>query len=906
MVDTWSESDPAGKRLWLPIVFLAFGLLLTGLAVYQTQHQVAAERHATLDSHATRMKSELVLHIHRHLDVLRAYQAGYVAHAYFSDIAFQRMTEILPLGERVPGVVAVGYVPMPEAAQDNGFLVRYLHGPGLKPDTSFYVSDRDAVRMAAIHRARDTGRIAVSSPVTPAWDSDARSVNMVYLPLYRSGKAPEQLAARRTDFAGVMFVALRPAEILRFMMRRQVAPAVHARLIFEGHEQGSSVADTHTMMAREATQVVFDHGLERAGEPTVERRLPVSFAGTAWTLELSFLELRPTMSELWLPWTVLAMGALMSAMGALWVAALQRSRDLSLRKARMDRSLRREAEAALHLRERAIDASANAIVIASATEPGYPVVYVNPAFERMTGYPASEIMGKSLRIMHGDDTGQEGVTALRTLLCEQREGNCVLRNYRRNGETYWTQVFVAPVRSDAGEVTHFVAAKYDITQKRLDQEKLEFQAWHDALTQLPNRHALRSELARVTRSAEQGPPFWVAFMDLDNFKLINDAVGHNAGDMALQEIANRLQAALPPGDMVARRGGDEFVFILLNRTPPFDALATVKKIMAAISRPLNLGANRFFPSGSLGIAVHPQDGDDPETLIRHADMAMYHAKALGRNNYQFFSQELQEQALERVSLEQDLRVALTEEQFELHFQPQIDLRDGQVCGVEALVRWTHPEHGLMPPGRFIPLAEETGLIVPLGKWILRQACEHAAKWNRLGFGLRVAVNLSARQFNDEHLPTLINELLSEIGLPPELLELELTETMLVNDVESANRILHTLKGLGVTLSLDDFGTGYSSLAQLKRFPLDIIKIDRSFISDIHTEQSSEAITRTIIKLAHNLNMVAIAEGVETAGQRAFLEEHGCDVIQGYLISGPLPGEAFEEWVRQNGAASHTL
>jgi PAS domain S-box/diguanylate cyclase (GGDEF) domain len=898
MAESSPATDGKGKRLWLPLLFLFFGLLLTATAVYQTNQQLLQERHSVLDAHATRIRSEFSLRMHRYLDVLRAYQTEYAAHPYFSDSSFLRMTDVLRVQDRIAGISAVGYMQVPASSHQDVYLVHYLHGPGLRPEESAYLLDRDPVRLEAVHRARDAGDIAVTSPVAPAWQGDSHEVNIAYLPLYRGGTVPDSVGARRADFVGAVFIALQPVEIMQSMMLEQLIPAVHAKLIFEGYQ--------HSSPAEKERHTVFDSGTRHSTHEMVQKTISMSFAGTAWTLELGFDHLHSSSSDLWLPWAVFALGAILSLVSALLVAALQRSHEMSALSAFRDRNLRREAEAALHLRERAIEASANAIVITSATERGYPVVYVNPAFERMTGYTAGEIIGGSLRIMHGEDTGQEGVAALRTLLKEKREGNCILRNYRRNGEIYWTQVFIAPVRSETGEVTHFVASKYDITQKRLDEEKLEFQAWHDALTLLPNRHSLRNELARALNNAEQRPSFWVAFMDIDNFKLINDAVGHTSGDQALREIAERLQKALPPGDMVARRGGDEFVFILLNRDPPFDAMGTVQRIMASVSRPLELEQHRFFPTCSLGIAVYPQDGHDPETLIKHADMAMYHAKELGRNNYQFFSARLQEQALARVSLEEDLRKALAEEQFELHFQPQVRLSDGRICGAEALVRWRHPVLGLVPPSRFIPLAEETGLIVPLGGWILKRACEYAARWHRQhGMNIRTAVNLSARQFNEERLPAQINRLLNETGLPAHLLELELTETMLVDDVESANRILHTLKGLGVILALDDFGTGYSSLAQLKRFPLDVLKIDRSFVSDIHSEQSSEAITRTIIKLAHNLNMLALAEGVETVSQRTFLEDHGCDVVQGYLISPPLPAEAFEAWMEKQ-AAGHTL
>lgn len=898
-------SPEASSRFsfWLPALFLVLGLLVTTIAVHQTQRFVEREHQAAIDAAVDRLRTDLNLHIYRHLDALRTYQAEFAAHPESSRAARHRMTQLLKLDERLPGIDILGYARVSSDDDPENFDIHHLY-PEAVADLTYSASIKDyPLRGDAMNRARDTGDFAATPPVASSLPGAGYDAVMVYLPLYRSGLVPDTLGARQEQFIGTVFAALRTEVLMATVFDRQNLPDAHVKLVFSGYADAPP--------AEFPPVPLFDSlGGARPQYPVIQNTRTLTVAGTLWSLEVSIKATDTVQSQRWLPWMVMIVGLLMSLLSAVMIGVLQQSRQRSLLRARADRKGRVEAEAALHLRQRAIEASANAIVIASATKPGYPVEYVNPAFERMTGYASQEIVGKSLRIMHGGDTRQDGLEEMQRILTERREGQTTLRNYRKDGQLYWTRVHIAPVRDEAGAITHFVAAKYDITETRRYQEKLEFRAWHDALTHLPNRHMLREQLHEAIRNTHAGdPPFWVAFLDLDNFKLVNDSQGHSQGDMVLQEIAERLQQALHPGDIVARRGGDEFVFILYDRDPPRNALATLNRIMSAVARPLKLETQRFFLSGSIGVAIHPQDGDDPEILIKHADMAMYHAKTQGRNNYQFYSTALQKQAMERVTLEGDLRAALVHDEFELHYQPQLRLADDTVTGMEALVRWRHPQRGLVPPDQFIPIAEETGLIVPLGEWILRTACRQAAQWRERGMsGLRMAINLSARQFNDQQLPVLIHCILEENRLPPELLELELTETLLMEDVEAANSILHKLKGLGITLSLDDFGTGYSSLAQLKRYPLDILKIDRSFVTDISPALGGEAIIRTIIKLAHNLGMTAIAEGVETAEQESFLREHGCDAIQGYRLGRPMPAEQFWEWMQtySEEKAGHAL
>ncbi|HJV83996.1 MAG TPA: EAL domain-containing protein [Noviherbaspirillum sp.] len=567
------------------------------------------------------------------------------------------------------------------------------------------------------------------------------------------------------------------------------------------------------------------------------------------------------------------------------------------------RSGRLAAEASSHLRERAIEASANAIIITSARAPDYPVEYVNSAFERITGYSASEVIGHSLRFLHAPEREQPGLEAIRTLVQEQREGHAIVRNYRKDGTPFWSDVHIAPVRNDAGEVSHFVAAKYDITAMKNYEEELEFQANRDALTGLANRNLLRDRLGQaIAYAARYDHLVWVVFINLDRFKLVNDTLGFEAGDALLVKIAERLKAAVRDTDTVGRLSGDEFVLVLPERTGEILAATAVQRMIDAVTAPLSIGGQEIFPSCSVGVAAFPADGGDAEILVKHAHIAMYRAKESGSNNFQFYAPEMNERAVERLRIESDLRNALDRNEFLLHYQPQVDLRSGRIIAAEALIRWRHPELGMVPPARFIGLAEETGLIQPIGAWVLRTACRQNKAWHDAGLGHpRVAVNLSVRQFAQEDLVQSIAATLEETGLEPRYLDIEVTESLVMADVERAITVLRELKMLGVQLSIDDFGTGYSSLAYLKRFPVDVLKIDKSFVQDVTNDPDDAAIVRSIISLAHSLRIHVIAEGVETDTQLAYLRRHGCDQMQGYYFSRPLPPEEFESTLREGRA-----
>jgi len=439
---------------------------------------------------------------------------------------------------------------------------------------------------------------------------------------------------------------------------------------------------------------------------------------------------------------------------------------------------------------------------------------------------------------------------------------------------------------------------YYLFQRGFDE--LVHHAHHDTLTGLPNRLLFNEHLMKALAQAKRkGSKLSVLFLDLDRFKLINDTMGHNLGDQLLNIVAGRIQKILREGDTIARQGGDEFLVLLPEIGHEEEAAAVSKRILEALSRPMMIDDNEVYISTSIGISLFPNDAGDIETLVKQADTAMYYAKEKGKNNYQFFTRGLNIKANERLSTENSLRKALTRGEFVVYYQPQIDFVSGCIVGVEALVRWNSTEHGIISPASFIPIAEETGLIVPIGEWVLRTACAQNMAWQKQGYPeLRMAVNISARQFQEANFIDVVKEILNETGMPPQLLELEITESVAMEKGETSVELLGRFKELGVRISIDDFGTGFSSLNYLRRMPIDTLKIDQSFIRDINSGENGEEVITAIIQLAKNLRLKVIAEGVETDIQWFFLKEKRCDEMQGFLFSKAITSQEIETILKQ--------
>ncbi|WP_018413115.1 putative bifunctional diguanylate cyclase/phosphodiesterase [Methyloversatilis thermotolerans] len=499
---------------------------------------------------------------------------------------------------------------------------------------------------------------------------------------------------------------------------------------------------------------------------------------------------------------------------------------------------------------------------------------------------------------------------LREAMERAREGEPYQMSFRvqrsdGNAVTLYEQAL--PVRDEFGRVVRIEGVTQDVTEREQAERRMRFLAYHDSLTGLANRQMFREMLDHtIARSGRSGKRCALLYLDLDRLKRINDSFGHTLGDQILREVASRLTSSLRSADVIAREesaheevvarlGGDEFTVLLTELARPDDAARVAARICAELSRPLQVAHIELVVTASVGIAIFPDNGGDPETLLRHADMAMYAAKQRGRNTYEFFTEAMQLQAVERLSLEQDLARALESGQFELHYQPQVDAASGRIVSAEALLRWLHPERGMVSPVQFIPVAEETGLIGPLGEWVVLDACRHIAKWLADGVpAVPVAVNLSAHNFRSDSLLTSIAHALESTGIPPQYLHIELTESAIMQEPEEAKLTLEALKAMGLKLSIDDFGTGYSSLSTLKQYPIDLLKIDRSFVRDLPDDASSASIVEAILALARALDLGVVAEGVETAQQRDFLAGHDCGLMQGYLFSKPLPGPAFIE------------
>ena len=564
----------------------------------------------------------------------------------------------------------------------------------------------------------------------------------------------------------------------------------------------------------------------------------------------------------------------------------------------LDITARKQAEYGLLVRERAIYSSVNAIVITCCEHGDNRIEYVNPAFEHITGYTLAEIRGRDPRFMRIEGCDVDEHRRLHEAVAQRRSVRTVLRNRRKNGEIFWNDLRIDPVGNADGDVTHFVGVLNDITEARHYERRLHHLAHHDPLTGLANRTLLQEQLKQaVDASLDAHTLGALAFLDLDNFKHINDSFGHDAGDAVLRAIADRLRDNVREEDTVARVGGDEFVLVIRDQPSITHVGDLVERIRRSIALPIHAAGRELVSGASIGVALFPRDGDNVDRVMRAADAAMYHAKSLGKNNCQFYSEELNQVVHAHLLLEANLGRALGNREMSLDYQPKVDLRTGRVVGAEALVRWRHPEYGLMQPAGFIPMAEETGLIVPLGEWVIEQACGALKALGALGIDdFVISVNLSPRQLRQRHFAERLAATLERHQVPAHQLELEVTESQLMDRPEEAMDTLARLKALGLRLSIDDFGTGYSSLSYLQRFPVDTIKIDRSFLMPA-AHDGHAVITRAIIALGHNLKLKVIAEGVETREQLSFLREHGCDQMQGYYFSAALSQPALVHMVR---------
>ena len=559
-----------------------------------------------------------------------------------------------------------------------------------------------------------------------------------------------------------------------------------------------------------------------------------------------------------------------------------------------DVTSRRVADEQLRLAEEVFEYSPEAILVADGDGT---ILRVNPAFTLITGYLPEDAIGQNPRILRSDRHDADFYHEMWRCLLEEDHWHGEIWDQRKNGEIYPKWLCINAVRLPHGN-TRYVALFADISERKAHEERIDYLARHDALTGLPNRRLLEDRMGKLLATARRGDHgVALLLIDLDRFKQVNDSLGHQVGDQLLVEVARRLNACVRGGDTVARLGGDEFVVLLAGIADPRDIVPVAEKIRAALARPVTVGMHCLHTSPSIGISLYPGDSGDLDGLLQAADIAMYQVKAAGRNAWMFFEARMNDEVRARHRLERDMRLALERKEFQLHYQPQFEVGGGRVIGWEALLRWQHPEHGWIEPCDFIPVAEEIGLILPLGEWVLEAACREAVRWTHQRQGNeRVAVNVSPRQLEQAALVEIVTRVLSDTGLAPHRLELELTESALMTNTPRVQQTLRGLKDLGVYLTLDDFGTGYSSLTYLSTFAVDRLKIDRSFLLEMESKPNNGAIVLAVLALAKALGLEVVAEGVETCEQLAFLMDGGCEKAQGFLYSRPIPAGAVASFI----------
>ena len=777
-----------------------------------------------------------------------------------------------------------------------------------------------------------TGNLTVATGLLALAQGPQRGF-VILRPVYRHGAPLDTPQQRRDAVIGDTAAVIRAGELVQKILAGaellddpQLEIAVYA----------SSGADPQAQLFRHgavapAQQAVGWHNLPHWLHFAYSNQVDSGFAaaGRSWHVRVT-AHPRPFMADHLGSLFTLITGLLFSALTAAFVQSLtQRSQRVQLLVEQRTADLKRSNELlsedvrARQRTERALQESEKRFrrLLALSSDwyweqdANFCFTHITSGFADKSNMPLERFIGAT-RWDHNPEMRNTrwGKQHIATLQAHQPFFHLEYAMADRDGRLRWFSINGEPLFSELGDFKGYRGTGSEITERKLAEQQIQHIAHHDVLTGLPNRALLRDRLAQaMALSRRKNRALWVLLIDLDRFKFVNDSLGHKAGDLLLKTIAARLQSSLRESDTVARLSGDEFVAILCEEADEILGIGAVQRLMEAVAQPVLLDGKEFFVTCSIGVAVYDMTqfdapGDvtlngETQNLIEQADIAMYSAKKQGRNNIKFYTKAMNQATLERLRIETALRNALERGQFVLHYQPQLDLATGRIVGVEALLRWRHPELGMVAPSRFIALAEDTGLIVPIGAWVMRTACAQMQAWHAAGLGpLRLAVNLSARQFNEPNLVASIAAVLAETGLAPACLELELTESLFMHDVALAVSQLHDMKALGVQLSIDDFGTGYSSFAYLRTFPIDVLKIDRSFVGDVASDADDAAIVVSIIALAHNLKLRVVAEGVETAEQLDYLRRHGCDEAQGYYFSHPLPAQDIEAMLALSTAA----
>jgi len=918
----------------ISLAALAIGIALSAAAAYLVAGQLEREARLKFEADVGDAQDAIASRVRAYTDLLLGIRGLFIAENAVGRDEFRRYVESLDLNRRYPGIQVIHFARRIVAAQrpafeatvradtsveSGGYPKFRINPPG---DRAEYVIVQyvepiagneitlgldlggDPVRLAALGRARDSGQLTASGVIALSHDPRRHPGFAMRMPIYRKNAPLATVAQRREAFTGMVSASFIVIDLMRGALSGPFLQKIHVQI----HDAGF-LDNPKGLQAPNAENLMFDS--DRLGNPAaVPRAALVATEGAAlrtvsdldiggrrWNLYFSAHPESGVPLERWLPWVVFAGGIIISLLLSGLIRSLATTGRRSVELAnRITEDLRR-SEASLAEAQRMTQQLIEALPIPiffKGTDGRY--LGVNKAWEAYFSTPREAFLGKSVHDLYpGNREVADRLHAMDQELwarpgTQVYETSITTPDGKQHEAIYYKATFT---RAD-GSVAGLIGTIIDITERKQAEARVLHLAHYDELTGLPNRTMFHQRVGHALAQARRsGKELAILFIDLDHFKKINDTLGHEAGDRALKLIAERLRGCLRESDTVGRLGGDEFV-VLIEELPRSESVAEVAtKILAAVARPFPLDAGEYQLTASIGISTYPGDSEDMQALMKNADISMYRAKEQGRNNYQFYSVQMNVHTLERLALESDLRHALERDEFRLHYQPKVDIRSGRVTGAEALVRWQRPARALVPPAQFIPLAEETGLIVPIGEWVLKTACLHNGGWLDQGLPrLTVAVNLSARQFAHESLLEDVARTLRDTQLDPAYLEFEITESMVMRDPEHAVKLLGGLKTMGIRLSIDDFGTGYSSLNYLKRFPLDSVKIDRAFIQDLPGNADDAAITRAIIAMAHSLRLKVIAEGVETKEQLGFLRELGCDEMQGYLFSGPLPGDEF--------------
>ncbi len=892
-----SERD---MTVWRALAACALVLLLSVAAAVYALREEQREREARFQNEVNRQQAEIVWRLQAYEQLLRGAAGLFAASTEVNRAAWRTYIDSLNLRERFPGLETMVYAEWltdrtrerhvarlraegfehyaihPEGRRDAYATVIYTTPTHLLATKALgYDMYSEPTRRQVMDRARGTGEILLSGRVQLVTDAPGSSpATLMSLPIYHKDMPHTSTIEREAAIAGFIHASLRVPDLIDTLPSAGTSGVLlnlrdaNGDLLYDSDRDRSAIATRITPI--ESTLSVY---------------------GRDWMLRYEASAAFGAHETSTAPYVIIG-GLLLSAL----LFALLRSAETAEARARslagsMTQALR-ESEAS---HRAVVESSAEGIL---TIDPRGIVLSFNRAAEHMFGFVASDVIGNNVsmlmparyRARHDALVANFDRAAANRILGLRRE----VIGLRRDGQEFPMSLAINVIEGPGPR--RLVVVVGDISERKRQEEYIRHIAQHDALTQLPNRTLLqhRLELA-IARARREQAIIGVLMLDLDQFKRINDSLGHDVGDQVLLGVARRLRSCVRESDTVARMGGDEFVVLLEDLRSVERVQRIARDIVLAFVPPFHIGPHELHVSASIGVSCYPLDGEDVASLLKNADTAMYHAKASGRANHQMFSAEMQRRANEKLALESAMRHALTRGEFTMHYEPQVSLKDGEVVGVEALIRWCHPERGMVPPSEFIPVAEETGLIVPIGEWTLRTACVEARLLQqRLGRPISVAVNLSPRQFAQPNLLGVVREACSVAGLDPHRLVLEITEGMLVIKPDETVHLLQGLRAMGVRVAIDDFGTGYSSLSYLTRFPVDLLKIDRSFVRDLLDDPADAAVASAIIAMAHELGIAVVAEGVETVEQLTMLHDRHCDIAQGYFIGRGAPASRFEE------------